>query len=67
VSRQGQPHTPKPPPAGDEREPAGKPWLSVRPSRIERARKLIRDPGYPQRKIVDSVARLLAKHLRHGH
>ena len=67
MSRKDQHNTPQQPPAGDEREPAGKPWLSVRPSKIERARKLIRDPGYPQRKIVDSVARLLAKHLRHGH
>ena len=66
MSRSDQRQQSKQPPARDEREPAGKPWLSVRPSKIERARKLIRDPGYPQRKIVDSVARLLAKHLRHG-
>ena len=66
MSRRDPRPLPKKPPAGDEREPAGKPWLSVRPGKIERARKLIRDPGYPQHKIVDSVARLLAKHLRRG-
>jgi hypothetical protein len=37
----------------------------VRPAKIERARKLIRDPGYPQQKIMDAVGRLFAKHLRH--
>lgn len=67
MNRNDQRHIPKPPRAGDEREPPGKPWLGVRASAVERARKLIRDPGYPQRRIVDSVARLLAKHLRHGH
>ena len=57
MSRHDQHRTPKPPPAGDEREPAGQPWRAVRASKVEHARKLIRDPAYPQRKIVDSVAK----------
>ena len=50
----------------EEREPAGKPWLAVRPAKVERARKLLRDPNYPNGKTIDAVARLLAKHLRPG-
>lgn len=53
-------------PAGDEIEPAGQPWRSVRKSQVARARRLIREPGYPSNKVLNSVARLLAKHLRHG-
>ena len=66
MSRNEQRRNPKPSPAGDEREPPGQPWRAVRESKVTRARKLIRDPGYPSHKIMDSVARLLAKHMRHG-
>ena len=50
----------KPPP------PAGKPWLAVRKDKVARARKLLDNPDYPPPKVLDSVARLLAKHLRQG-
>jgi hypothetical protein len=65
--REPRPNHKLPPPKKknpEEREPAGKPWLSVRPAKVERARKLIRDPNYPDSKTIDSVARLLAKHLK---
>jgi len=71
VSRREQRSNSKPPPPSpqknpEEREPAGKPWLAVRPAKMERARKLLRDPNYPNGKTIDAVARLLAKHLRPG-
>lgn len=43
-----------------------KPWLAVRKGRVARARKLLDDPNYPPPKVLESVARLLAKHLRPG-
>jgi anti-sigma28 factor (negative regulator of flagellin synthesis) len=38
--------------------------LEVRQEKVERAKKLIRDPGYPPDKVVKSVARLLARELK---
>lgn len=35
-------------------------WKSVRPAKVERARKLIRDRDYPQPEVLDAVANLLA-------
>ncbi|MEY2408693.1 MAG: hypothetical protein QOF48_1363 [Verrucomicrobiota bacterium] len=64
MSRRGKGGAPKPASGGSpERHPPGRPWQSVRPDKIERARKLIRDPNYPGPKVVNAVARLLAKHL----
>lgn len=34
---------------------------AVRKDKVERARKLIADPGYPPPKVIQSVARLLAR------
>jgi len=38
----------------------------VRKDKVARARKLLDNPDYPPPKVLDSVARLLAKHLRQG-
>ncbi|HEU0009880.1 MAG TPA: hypothetical protein VFT34_08700 [Verrucomicrobiae bacterium] len=57
----------KPPPSKRGGQPtAGKPWLAVRKAKVARARRLLADPNYPSPKVLDSVARLLAKHLRPG-
>jgi hypothetical protein len=55
-----------PPPKRGGQQPAGKPWLSVRKGKVARARKLLADPKYPSPKVLASVARLLARHLRPG-
>jgi len=34
-----------------------------RPEAIARAKKLLKDPNYPSAKVLNSVARLLARHL----
>lgn len=46
--------------------PAGKPWLAVRKGKVARARRLLRDSNYPPPEVLDSVARLLARHLKPG-
>ena len=38
-------------------------WKESRPEKVARARKLLKDPNYPSPKVLNSVARLLAKHL----
>jgi hypothetical protein len=38
-------------------------WKEVRPEKVARAKKLLQNPGYPSGKVINSVARLLAKHL----
>ena len=45
-----------------------KPWQENRPSKVARAKKLLRDPSYPTPEIMQSVADLLARKLeRSGH
>jgi hypothetical protein len=39
----------------------------VRLDKLARARQLAADPNYPHPEVLESVARLLAKHLRPGH
>lgn len=46
--------------------PAGKPWLDVRKEKVARARRLVRDSNYPPPEVLDSVAGLLARHLKPG-
>ena len=58
MTRRDHRQLPKQPPAGDEREPAGKPWLSVRPGKIERARKLAQGNVNPQLIVADLLRRL---------
>ncbi len=53
-----------PPPKRGGQQPAGKPWLAARKGKVARARRLLADPKYPPPKVLASVARLLAKHLR---
>jgi len=43
--------------------PAGQPWKGVRPAKVAKAKLLLRDASYPSRKVVESVAELLAEHL----
>jgi hypothetical protein len=51
------------------REPAealpdgARPWQSVRPGKVKRARKLIRQKGYPSKAALEAIARLLAEKL----
>lgn len=35
----------------------------VRPEKVARGRQLAQDGGYPPRKVIESVAELLARHL----
>jgi hypothetical protein len=44
----------------------GKLSASVRPEKIARAKRLVQDENYPSQGVLDSVAELLAKHLRPG-
>jgi len=38
-------------------------WNTARAAKVARAKKLIRDAGYPNDKITWTIARLLARHL----
>jgi hypothetical protein len=38
----------------------------VRLEKLARAQQLVADAHYPPTEVLESVARLLAKHLRHG-
>jgi hypothetical protein len=38
-------------------------WKESRPAVVARARKLLKNPNYPSPKVLNSMARLLAKHL----
>jgi hypothetical protein len=54
---------PKPSPAEPE-EPGGSAvWNSTRPRKIAKARRLVADPQYPSKRVLNSVAGLLAQHL----
>ena len=54
----------KPDPKPDDRPPAGaSAWKSVRRSKVARARKLVADPDYPPKKVMQAVADLLARKL----
>jgi hypothetical protein len=59
-----KPRTVQPTSKRDGQPPSGKPWLAVRKGKVARARRLLEDPNYPPPKVLDSVARLLARHLR---
>ena len=51
----------------DDRPPAGAPaWKSVRRSKVARARKLLADPDYPSKKVLQAVGELLARKLGGG-
>jgi hypothetical protein len=52
-----------PEPDRDERPRGLQPWDSVRASKVQRARELLRDPGYPPRATLDAIADLLAGQL----
>jgi hypothetical protein len=41
----------------------GQAWDSVRPGKIARARRLVEDPNYPSKQVIESVAVLLAGRL----
>jgi len=51
------------PRARDEVPGGSHPWQSLRPAEVARARKLARKAGYPPRKVLAAVAKLLARHL----
>ena len=50
-------------PADDETPGGPHPWQSLRKSKIARAKKLVRNGEYPPKKVIESVAKLLARHL----
>jgi hypothetical protein len=53
------------PPADDQ--PAGPhAWQSIRKSKVTRARELVKEKGYPSKEVLESVAKLLARHLKEG-
>jgi hypothetical protein len=57
-----KPHRPAREPA--EALPSGaRPWQGVRPGKVKRARKLIRQAGYPSRAALEAIARLLAEKI----
>ena len=41
----------------------GRPWKGVRPAEVTKAKRLVRDRGYPSRQVMESVAALLADHM----
>ena len=55
---------PKAKPSPDDRPPEGEPeWKSIRAAKVARARKLVADPNYPSKKVMQAVADLLASKL----
>jgi hypothetical protein len=38
-------------------------WKEIRAEKVARAKKLLEQPGYPSGKVINSIARLMAKHL----
>lgn len=38
-------------------------WKEVRAEKVARAKKLLQDPAYPSGQVLNSIARLLARHL----
>jgi len=53
-------------PAADEMPGGPHPWQSLRKSKVASAKKLVQNGDYPPKKVMESVARLLARHLRGG-
>ena len=51
-----------PPPSSPEIE-SGESWQSIRPVKVARARKLVANPDYPSKAVLESVANLLADKL----
>ncbi len=50
--------------ADNDEKPRGlRPWESVRASKVQRARELLKDPGYPSKKVLEGVADVLAEGL----
>ncbi len=43
--------------------PGPQPWQSIRPDKLGKARRLVQDKKYPSKKVLESVAGLLADHL----
>ena len=57
----------KPKSSRDDRPPQGAPeWKSIRAAKVARARKLVADPNYPPKKVMERVADLLARKLGAG-
>ena len=54
----------KPKSSRDDRPRKGAPeWKSIRAATVARARKLVADPNYPSKKVMERVADLLARKL----
>ena len=53
----------QPKPAGDEMPGGPHPWQSLRKSKVAHGKKLVRKSNYPPKKVLESVAKLLARHL----
>ena len=57
----------KPKSSRDDRPPEGEPgWKSIRAAKVARARKLVADPNYPPKQVMEAVADLLARKLGEG-
>lgn len=57
----------KPKSSRDDRPPQGEPeWKSIRAAKVARDRKLVADPDYPPKKVMEAVADLLARKLGAG-
>lgn len=38
-------------------------WQESRPEKVARAKRLLKNPYYPSPKVINAIARLMAKHL----
>lgn len=47
----------------EERSAGPGPWNTVRPSKVKRARALLKDPDYPSKSTIDAMAGVLARHF----
>jgi hypothetical protein len=57
----------KPKSSREDRPPQGEPeWKSIRAAEVARARKLVADPNYPPKQVMEAVADLLARKLGEG-
>jgi hypothetical protein len=63
--REAGAHTGKSPAAREQRT-APKDWQEVRQAKVVHGKKLVQDPAYPSRAVVESVANLLARHWKRG-
>ena len=53
----------RPMPAEPEVRVGKGPMDSIRPEKVERARRLVADPDYPPKEVTEAVARLLARNM----